>query len=490
MKNNHAETPLYDALINYGLKQNTIPFDVPGHKFGKAIPQRFKDDVGEAIFKIDVNSMQELDSLSNPIGVIKEAEALAADLFQASKAFFLVNGSTSGVQKMILSTCTDQDKLILPRHIHKSAFNAVVLSGARPIYIDPIYDEESGIAMGIRFEDVKETIDKNPDAKAILLLHPNYFGFTSDAKRIIDYAHEHGIAVLADQSHGSHFSLHEGYPKSAIELGADLATISMHKTGGSLSQSSILLYNSKLISYTRVRSTINLFQTSSASYLLLASLDIARSNLAMNKDALFTKTLALAEKASLAISKIPGFKIVNRDKVDGDAIFAHDSTKLTIDIGDFGFSGFHVYDYFKKHYNIQLELGESHVVLAIISIGDSDHSIDALINACEDFSRTHKSTSRYRGKTLPLETPPMRLTPREAFFKESVLIDINHALGRISADSIMIYPPGIPLVTPGEEITKKVIEHYSYYVKESSIVIGSHEKNETIYIKVLKEDAQ
>ena len=486
MKNNHQKAPLYDALIDYGLKSNPIAFDVPGHKLGNGIPKEFKDAVGADIFKLDVNSMKELDSLSNPIGVIKEAEALAADLFQADHAFFLVNGSTSGVQNMILSTCTDGDKIILPRNIHKSAFNAIVLAGAVPIYIAPHIDEFSGVSMGVRSADVIKAIDAHPDAKAVFLLHPTYFGYTSDFKTIANYAHQHNMAVLADQSHGSHFSLHNDFPQSATVLGADMATISMHKTGGSLTQSSILLHNNGIIPYSRVRSTVNLFQTSSASYLLLASLDIARKQLALESSSRFKTLLPLVKSTVQKLNNLPGIQVLSDHLLDNDAMHGFDITKITIDVSAYGMSGFKVYDYFKARYNIQLELGESHVVLAVVSLGDTKASLNALYEAFKDFTSKHALNPKKTVKHVKLRIPEMVFTPRHAFFAPSMLIALSKSIDMISADSIMVYPPGIPLVVPGEKITQAIINDYAYLSKEGNILIGAHQKDTNVYIKVLK----
>jgi len=468
MTNNQNKKPLYDALVAYA-SSNPLAFDVPGHKMGKGISNVFKQDVGDFIFKMDVNSMKELDSLSNPIGVILEAEKLANDLFGADHSFFLVNGSTSGVQNMIVATVGDKEKIILPRNVHKSAINGVIISGATPIYIDPVYDEDSGISMGMRLEDVKATIDKHQDAKAIMVLHPTYFGFTSNIEAIIDYAHQFNIAVLVDQSHGSHFGFHDQYPVSAIEKKADLITISMHKTGGSLTQSSILLHNNGIVPFEDVRSTVNLFQTSSASYLLLASLDIARYELAKSGKKHLETLHNLARYAASALNDIPGLQVVNETLCDHDGIYSHDITKLTINVKAFGLTGFKVYDYFKSHYNIQLELGETFVVLAVISLGDSKESIQALIRAFEDFAKTHPLSKKKIQSTHIVSRPHMIYTPREAFFKPAESIPLHKALNRVAADSIMIYPPGIPLVVPGEVFTNDVIDTYRFLIKEDNI---------------------
>jgi len=486
MKNNQLRKPLFDALIKYGLKDKITPFDVPGHKMGKGINEEFKNLVGENIFKIDVNSMKELDNLSNPTGVIKEAEILASDLFKSENAFFLVNGSTSGVQNMILAACNPGDKLILPRNIHKSAINGLVISGARPVYIQPFIDKEIGVSMGISLEDVKRTIDENKDAKAILLLNPTYFGFTMRLKEIIEYAHSFNIAVLIDESHGSHFYLNDDFPVDSMELKADLATISVHKTGGSLTQSSMLLHNSGIIKRERVRSVINLMQTSSASYLLLSSLDMARYNLANNKD-LFSNMIALSNYARNKINEIPNIKCITKDVLNGDEVFDMDVSKLLIDVSGLGITGFECYDIMKKDYGIQFEVGETKIVLAIISVGDSKESIDFLIDSLIDFSSKYKNPKRLGFSSVNISKPVVLVTPRDAFFTESEWIGLEYSENRIAGDQIMIYPPGIPLVVPGELITKKIIEDFIFLMKYENQVVGPIIKDNIVKIKVLKE---
>jgi len=486
MKNNQKRKPLFDALIKYGLKDEVTPFDVPGHKMGKGINEEFINAVGENIFKIDVNSMKELDNLSNPTGVIKEAETLASELFNSDNVFFLVNGSTSGVQNMILAACNPGDKLILPRNIHKSAINGLVISGANPVYIQPLIDKGIGVSMGVSLEDVKKTIDENQDAKAILLLNPTYFGFTMRLREIIDYAHSFSIAVLIDESHGSHFYFNDDFPVDAMELNADLATISVHKTGGSLTQSSMLLHNSGLIRRERVRSVVNLMQTSSASYLLLSSLDMARYNLANNKD-LFNNMIEISNYAREKINEIPNLKCITKEVLNGDEVFDMDVSKLLIDVSGLGITGFECYDIMKKDYGIQFEVGETKIVLAIISVGDSIKSINKLIEALSDFSKRYPNPEKLGYSSVNISNPEVLITPREAFFKESEWINLEKSENRIAGDQIMIYPPGIPLVVPGEKITKKIIEDFIFLMRYENQVVGPVVKDNIVKIKVLKE---
>ncbi|QVK20157.1 aminotransferase class I/II-fold pyridoxal phosphate-dependent enzyme [Mycoplasmatota bacterium] len=483
-KLDQANKPLFDELIKYGLNQSVIPFDVPGHKMGEGINSEFINAVGENIFKIDVNSLKQLDLLSNPTGVIKSAEELAADCFGADSAFFLVNGSTGGIQNMVLSVCKSGEKIILPRNVHKSTINALILSGAIPVYVRPYTDKVHGISMGVPFEDWKEAIDNNLDAKAVFILSPTYFGVTANLKKIIDYAHSKNMAVLVDESHGSHFGFSRDLPLNSMRQGADMSTISMHKTGGSLTQSSILLHNNGLIRRDTVRSVVNLSQTSSASYILMASLDIARYNLVQN-DKLFSKMIDLSKYANEELNKIDGISCIKKDIENGDSIFEYDITKLVINVTELGLTGFSVYDIMKEEYQIQLELGETNVVLAIVSIGDSKKSINLLLDAFNRLAKKYKKHQTIKEVNFKINIPKMLMSPREAFFANTTLKNIDDCLGEIAGDSIMIYPPGIPLVIPGEVISQVIIDDYKFFNTEGNVVLGSQENYGEIKLKVI-----
>ncbi len=485
MKSNQGHTPLLSALMEYA-HSNPVAFDVPGHKLGKGILPEFRDYIGENVLKLDINSMKELDNLSNPVGVIKEAEELAAELFYSDNAFFIVNGSTAGVQNMILSACNPGEKLILPRNIHKSAINGLVLSGVNPVYIQPEIDPLIGISHGVSIEDTIKTIDENLDAKAILLLSPTYYGFSINIDTIIDYAHQKNMIVLVDESHGTHFYFNEDFGKPSMKYGADMATISVHKTGGSFTQSSLLLHNEGRISKHKVRSVINIMQTSSASYLLMASLDAARYNLA-NNPSLMQTVSNLSDYAIEQLSNIPNISVVKKEHMYNHEQYHHDKSKLLIDVSQLGITGFEVYDLLKKDFNIQLEVGETLVVLAIISIGDSKASIEALVKAMAALSTRFAGNAPLKNEVVILPLPVIKTTPRDAFFTQSNFVPIHKAVNRISADQIMVYPPGIPLVIPGEVITEEVIQHYLNLIQYGNQVVGSFQNGE-IFLKVLKED--
>ena len=293
--------PIYEALERFR-KKRVVPFDVPGHKRGRGNPE-LASLLGEKCVGLDVNSMKPLDNLCHPVSVIREAEELAADAFGASHAFLMVGGTTSAVQGMILSVCKAGDKIILPRNVHKSAINALVLCGAVPVYVNPEVNSDLGISLGMDIQKVEKAIEENPDAVAVLVNNPTYYGICSDLRGIVKLAHEKGMKVLADEAHGTHLYFGKGLPVNAMEAGADMAAVSMHKSGGSLTQSSMLLLN-KGMNPDYVRQIINLTQTTSASYLLLSSLDISRRNLALRGEESFGKVVQMAEYARNEINSI------------------------------------------------------------------------------------------------------------------------------------------------------------------------------------------
>ena len=331
--------PVYEALERLR-RQRVVPFDVPGHKRGRGNPELVRL-LGEQCVGIDVNSMKPLDNLCHPVSVILEAEDLAADAFGAAHAFFMVGGTTSAVQSMILSACKAGQKLIVPRNVHKSVINALVLCGAVPVYVNPDVEPRIGISLGMELSQVEQAIRENPDAVAVLVNNPTYYGICSDIRGIVKTAHEHGMMVLADEAHGTHFYFNSDLPVSAMEAGADMAAVSMHKSGGSLTQSSLLLLN-KGVNEGYVRQIINLTQTTSASYLLISSLDISRRNLALRGSESFAKVMQIAEYARSEINEIGGYYAYSSELCNGTSCMGYDVTKLSVYTRDIGLAGIEV----------------------------------------------------------------------------------------------------------------------------------------------------
>jgi lysine decarboxylase len=457
-------------------------FDVPAHKGGR-MNQELGEYFGPLCMALDVNSMKPLDNLGHPVSVIKDAQQLAAEAFGADSAFFLVNGTTSAVQTMIWSSCGRGDKIILPRNVHRSAINALVVNGAVPIYVNPGRDKRLGIPLGMSVAAVKKAIAEHPDAKAILVNNPTYYGICSNLKEIVRIAHEAGMLVLADEAHGTHFYFHEELPISAMAAGADMAAASIHKTGGSLTQSSILLTR-RPVNPDYVRQTITLTQSTSASYLLLSSLDIARRRLHFKGREMYQKTMTFADYAREEINALGGYYAFGPELVDGDEAFAFDRTKLSVHTRDIGLAGIEVYDYLRDDYGIQIEFGDVGNLLAILSAGDRMMDVERLISALAEIKRLHERSPAGLFDHEYID-PVIAMAPQEAFYTRKRPLPMKESVGHIAGEFVMSYPPGIPIVAPGERITPDILEHILFAKDRGCFMTGTEDMN-LDYIQVVE----
>lgn len=477
-----TRAPLYEALEAMR-DARIVPFDVPGHKRGRG-NKPLTEFLGERCLSVDVNSMKPLDNLCHPVSVIKEAEALAADAFGAANAFFMVGGTTSAVQAMMLSTLKNGDKVILPRNVHQSVINSMVLCGAIPVYVNPQTNKGLGIALGMSVADVSAAIEQHGDAKAILVNNPTYYGICSDLQTITRLAHARGMRVLVDEAHGTHFYFGKNMPLSAMEAGADMAAVSLHKSGGSLTQSSILLCGPNVNAH-YVRQIINLTQTTSGSYLLLSSLDISRRNLALNGVEIFEKVKRFAQYARDEINEIGDYYAFSKELINGDSVFDFDVTKLSINTLDLGLAGIEVYDILRDKYDIQVEFGDLGNILAYVSVGDKTKNIERLISALDDIRRLYKGK---RSNLLESEyiSPSVVMSPQTAFYAPKRSVPITESVGGICAEFVMSYPPGIPILAPGERITRQIVE-YIQYAKAKGCVLTGPETMDVSRLNILEE---
>ncbi len=450
--------PIYEALQEMR-RMRLVPFDVPGHKRGRGNPE-LTSLLGERCVGLDVNSMKCLDNLCHPVSVIRDAEQLAAEAFGAAWAFLMVGGTTSAVQSMILCVAKRGEKIILPRNVHRSVMTAMVLNGAVPVYVDPECDDDLGISLGMRTEAVRRAVAENPDAKAILVNNPTYYGICSDLAEIVRIAHGAGMLCIADEAHGTHFYFGEGMPVSAMKAGADMAAVSMHKSGGSLTQSSMLLIGSAM-QEGYVRQIINLTQTTSASYLLLSSLDISRRNLALRGRESFSSVVELARYARSEINEIGDYYAFGRELVNGDSIFDFDETKLSVNTLDVGLAGIEVYDLLRDEYDIQIEFGDLGNILAYLSIGDRERDIERLVSALSEIRRLYKKSKAGLMKQEYIE-PIVAMSPQDAFYAEKTSLPLRQTEGRVCSEFVMCYPPGIPILAPGERITRRILDYIEY----------------------------
>ncbi len=476
---NQTRAPVFEALKEYRAAR-IVPYDVPGHKQGRGNPE-LRDFLGKDCLAVDVNSMKSLDNLCHPVSVIAEAEELAADAFGAGHAFFMVNGTSSAVQAMVMCCAKRGEKIILPRNVHRSAINALVVCGAVPVYVNPGVNRRLGIPLGMAAADVAQAIAEHPDAKAVLVNNPTYYGVCSDLTEIVRLAHKAGMKVLADEAHGTHFYFGEGLPIPAMQAGADMAAVSMHKTGGSLTQSSILL-TAPSMNKGYVRQVINLTQTTSASYLLLSSLDITRRNLALRGAEIYAKVARIADYARAEINRIGGYYAFAGEIADNPAAASFDGTKLSVHTREIGLAGIEVYDILRDDYGIQIEFGDLGNLLAIISVGDTDQMIERLIAALGEIKRL------YSGDVIGLYdheyiNPRVAMSPQDAFYAGKRPVSIARSAGHVSGEFVMSYPPGIPVLAPGERITPEIVDYIAYAKAKGCSMTGTQDTTlETIMV--------
>ncbi|MCL2087491.1 MAG: aminotransferase class I/II-fold pyridoxal phosphate-dependent enzyme [Oscillospiraceae bacterium] len=470
-KLNQEKAPIKEGLEEFLLRR-IVPFDVPGHKRGRSNSE-LTEFLGKRCMERDVNSMKPLDNLCHPVSIIAEAECLAADAFGAAAAFFMVGGTTSSVQAMIMSATKRGDKLILPRNVHRSVINSLVLNGAVPVYVNPSVDSRLGISLCPSLTDFEKAIVENSDAKAVLLNNPTYYGICPDIKNITKIAHKHGMKVLADEAHGTHFYFSDSLPTSAMAAGADMAAVSMHKSGGSLTQSSFLLVGNA-VNENYVRQIINLTQTTSGNYLLLSSLDLARKKLALEGSEIFKKIIELATYARGEINQIGDYYAYSDEIINGETIYDFDITKLAVHTMAVGLAGIEVYELLRDDYDIQLEFGDFGNILAYISVGDRLQDLERLVGALSEIRR------RFKKSTIGMFSheyidPKVITTPQKAFYSAKKSLPLKEATGKISGEFVMCYPPGIPILAPGELITREITDYITYAREKGCSLTGAQD---------------
>lgn len=484
-KLNQNETPLFDALMEY-VNRETIPFHVPGHKKGVGVDKEFKDFIGENPFKIDVTVFSLVDSLHHPTGPIKEAMALAADAYGADASFFSIHGTSGAIQAMIMSVVGEGDTIIVPRNVHKSVTAGIILSGAIPVYMQPELDKNLGIANGVLPETVEKTLKENPHAKAVLIINPTYYGVATDLKKIAEIVHSYDIPLIVDEAHGPHLKFSDRLPMSAMEAGADLCSQSTHKIIGAMTQGSLLHVRTKYVDIERVQQIMNLLQTTSPSYILMASLDTARRQIALEGEKLLDYAIDLAEKTRARINKIPGFYCFGKELLGQPGVYALDPTKICITCRNLGITGFDLDMILSNKYHIQMELSDLYSVLAVGSFGDTEEHMDRLIEALEEISSEYMNKDKRKADFLDIpEIPKQVLIPREAFNGQKISVPLDESVGEVSGEFLMAYPPGIPVLCPGEVITEEIVKYVDDLKKTGLYVQGTEDpKVENIKVVV------
>lgn len=480
----HSKTPLFTALRTHAAG-NPVQFHIPGHKKGMGTDAEFREFIGDNALSIDLINIAPLDDLHQPTGVIEEAQTLAADAFGADYTYFSVQGTSGAIMTMILSMCSPGDKIIVPRNVHKSIMSAIIFSGAKPVFVSPASDKNLGIDHGITTKSVKRALDRHPDAKAVLVINPTYFGVSANLKEIVDLAHSRNVPVLVDEAHGVLIHFHNDLPMSAMEAGADMAATSVHKLGGSMTQSSVLNLNTKhgFVNPQRVQTIISMLTTTSTSYILLASLDTSRRNLALHGHDMAQKAIDLAQSTRRSINEIEGLYCFGEEILGGEATYDYDPTKLTIHVRHLGITGYETENWLRDKYNIEVELSDMYNILCLVTPGDNEETVSILLTALQELGQTYYNVNKANELVVKIpEIPQLSLIPRDAFYGDTEVIPFKESAGRIIAEFIYVYPPGIPILLPGEVISQDNIDYIVDHVDVGLPVKGPEDR----YIKNVK----
>lgn len=447
--------------------EDIISFHVPGHKMGKIFDKLGYNDILEKIYTLDTTEIEGTDNLHNAKEVIKQSQERAARVFNSDKTIYLVNGSTCGIQAAIMSTCPPKSKIIVNRDCHQSVINSCILGDITPVYIDSEICRETNILKGINYSKAKEIIDNNLDAKAMILTYPTYYGETYNLQDICNYAHDKDMIVIVDEAHGAHLELSDRLPKSAINLGADIVIQSTHKTLPSFTQSSMVHIKGNRVDYNKLLSILRIIESSSPSYLFMSSLELAVDIYEKHGKELMESLL----------NNIDKFKDKFKSNHDVYIYNEMDKTKIFISLKNIGMTGYELDEILRSEYKIQCELSNHYGVLLICTIGNEEEDFICLETALKDILNKYKNKGSIEDTDYPVSIPKMKLTPREAFYKEKKRVKLKDSIGKISGEYIIPYPPGISLISPGEIISEEIITYIHQGIKNGMIVSGIKDTN-------------
>lgn len=456
----YKDIPILKALKDYG-EEGLSYFHMPGHKGGNVFKKTGLTEFDIELLRMDVTEVPGVDNLHCPEGAIETAQEMAAKAFGAEHTFFLVNGTTGGIYSMIMAATKPGDKVIIPRNCHRAVTGAVILGKLHPIYISPEFDERLEIASGISTEAVLKAVQQNPDAKAVVVTNPTFYGVCSDLEKLAEIAHSHDMLLLVDEAHGAHFAFNKRLPKSALECGADMVAQSTHKTLTSMTQSSMLHVRSEGIDIDKLKLFLQLTQTTSPSHILLASLDTARYIMQEKGEKLLDDVIDWCDSFRKEMEVVKGIYCLGSKDIGRDGIYDFDPTRLTVNLSELNISGTEADKLLRSKFKLQVEMADLNNIVAICSVGDKEADIEKLAQALKhiasDAPGKHK-TSGYKPKIYS-KIPKMELMPWEAVYRQKEDVPLMQSAGRISGEMIIPYPPGIPIVMPGEVITREILDY-------------------------------
>ncbi len=516
-------TPIYNAVMRYSRSKPTV-FHMPGHKLGKGLPAELLENLA----MLDVTEIPGLDNLHYPAGIIKEALDLAARAFGADRSFFLVNGSTCGIHAIIMTICKPGDKLIVSRDCHKSVLGGMMLAGVRPVYIKPEFDRTFGISAAITPQALEWALRENPDAVGVFITRPNYYGICSDIKQIAGIVHSFGKVLAVDEAHGAHLAFNRQLPECAMEGGADICVQSAHKTLPAFTQGAYLHVKSNNIDMDRLVFNLRLLQTTSPSYVIMALLDIAREIMEKKGQYLLDRLLDDLERFRNSAASVPGISILTektgfpedesnhpgsekknreadyRPKKNYAANYRHDPTRLVVNVRKLGITGFDAEAFLRQEWNIQAEMSDLFNVVFITCISDSSQDLDRLFSAISDLSGRYAgkvqepdddpvgnvngnkdrkiwaNAYNHSGNIKPmfdimagdLAIPQQKIELKDVMNYPSVKMKLSDAAGKVSRNMVTPYPPGIPVLCPGEIIMDDAVSFIYDIIKSGGNVTG------------------
>lgn len=479
-RNEQEPTPIFSAIKNIA-NRNQISLQTPGHSSGTGTPRELRKLYSPQYLKMDVSVCDNVDSLCHPQNFIKEAEELLAKSYGTKKSFYLVNGSTIGNLAMMMATCKEGDYVILPRNAHKSIINATILAKIKPIWIPNYVNSELNIAYNLFPEQIETALLQHPEAKAVLISSPTYSGLTSDIKEISKIVHDHDKILIVDEAWGAHFRYNKKFPVSAVGY-ADICVQSMHKTLPVTNQGAIMHVNSDKIDISRVEQVLSMMHTTSPSYVLLSNMDLVRKYLFFNGENIYGKLIELSDYTHKKINSLNCFKCISESELP--TFFKLDPLKITIKIRKIGLTGYDLERILQRKYRIQIEVSSIDHILVLLKPGISTNDINKLIKALKEIESTHRNDEIHEEKHIvfPNFSNKVVMSPFKAFNSAGKMVKLANSTNRISGSAVFVYPPGIPILLPGERITKEIIYYLEFLKASKACIQGLLEDNESIKI--------
>lgn len=479
----NLKMPLVEAMLKYK-EENIYPFHTPGHKGGRGMESKLRNELGESV-RVDVSLMSELDDIHEPETYIKEAQALAAQTYGSDACFWAVNGTSQAIHAMLMTALKPGEKVLLPRNAHRSVAGGLILGGIEATFMQPDYCEAFGINFQVQPQDVQAALKKDASIKAVLLTSPNYYGVAADVEAIAKICHDRNVVLLVDEAHGSHLGFSDLLPKSALQCGADACAQSTHKILGAMTQCSMLHVQGQRLSVERAADVMSVLTTTSPNYLLMASLDAARAQVQARGKEMAEAAVLAANKLRAVCSKYAGLKLLSEADCGGLKL---DTTKVTVNFAEWGYTGIEVGDLFRKA-GIAVELVDAQNVLFLVTYADVTGDYEEALAKIDNVLKNMEANKRDKAQAVKARNVPraeMAMPLREVFYGEKEAVALEESSGKICGEQVSFYPPGIPVLLPGEVITEEIIA-YCKMMKNLGLPVSGPADGSLKTIRVVKK---